>query len=766
MLWHSDTTTQLILKQLYDLIPEDFDYKTYISKNTDLKKKGIDSEQKAKEHYILYGRKEGRIYKLNNQSSNKKSLINSKKILKEYKNFDPKIYKIINPDLTNMTDEQATNHFIECGIKEHRIYKTDYSYDQILKILTKQQDAIKKTNKQLSSIVLINHDSSLTGAPILLRSMYEFIINKQYFQNVYLIDAYPHKLFCKKQNKNWLYHLNDPNILLNILDTINPNLIFSNSLNIYLYHNNMYQKYLYKTIFSFLEYYKHFNNFVSKSIQNSIKNCKIYVPSNSILQEFKSNGFNNLTIFPSYLSDKQYDKTKKYYDIKKSLKNINSNVTIGMCGSICERKNFDLFYFLAENMPEINFIWVGASLPPEKKPLVNLTNIQRTDDPYKYINQMDYFLLTSKEDPCPVVILEALALNKKIITLDKNISYQHPSEYLENYIIIKNHNNDNEVILNKIKNLNLSTDKNNTKKNINYVKNNFLIPSIFDVNKKIKKHTIGLSYYCHKNFKIIDLNYYLNLINQFIIRSDYNPNIVLSICSDRDKQNDITEYFEKFCLIKPIILFRKNIGYDIGGLIEIIKYIYLNKFDENDSLFYLHNKSSTAWREDLHKIMYCDVYEKYDTVVSEKYTISCDLTDNNRIILANHNFMKHISMLPFSFIAGTTFITKIKHLTNLYNNSDYIIQHLTSIDTDDIFWQNNMNDEKQFNKILCNINNCPHTTNMDEDSREIYLKYKCKNYLELFLKYNKRGIPDLQFEHALERYIGYLILNNKKIKTI
>jgi hypothetical protein len=55
---------------------------------------------------------------------------------------------------------------------------------------------------------------------------------------------------------------------------------------------------------------------------------------------------------------------------------------------------------------------------------------------------------------------------------------------------------------------------------------------------------------------------------------------------------------------------------------------------------------------------------------------------------------------------------------------------------------------------------------MDSDSRDIFIKHKCKNYMELFLKFKKRGIPDLQFEHALERYIGYLISNKKNVLTV
>ena len=44
-------------------IPEDFDYNVYLRYNPDLKSSGINSEQAATIHYVLFGRKEQRVYK-------------------------------------------------------------------------------------------------------------------------------------------------------------------------------------------------------------------------------------------------------------------------------------------------------------------------------------------------------------------------------------------------------------------------------------------------------------------------------------------------------------------------------------------------------------------------------------------------------------------------------------------------------------------------------------------------------------------------------
>jgi len=51
--------------KLVSEIPKDFDYQTYLDNYPDLRKNGIDNEEKARQHWLNYGRKEGRNYKKN-----------------------------------------------------------------------------------------------------------------------------------------------------------------------------------------------------------------------------------------------------------------------------------------------------------------------------------------------------------------------------------------------------------------------------------------------------------------------------------------------------------------------------------------------------------------------------------------------------------------------------------------------------------------------------------------------------------------------------
>lgn len=69
MTWQSNKCTRNFVTKYSHIIPKDFDYKTYIEYHPDLQNAGIDNEQKAKEHYLLFGRKENRTYKLTSQPS-------------------------------------------------------------------------------------------------------------------------------------------------------------------------------------------------------------------------------------------------------------------------------------------------------------------------------------------------------------------------------------------------------------------------------------------------------------------------------------------------------------------------------------------------------------------------------------------------------------------------------------------------------------------------------------------------------------------------
>ena len=102
-----------------------------------------------------------------------------------------------------------------------------------------------------------------------------------------------------------------------------------------------------------------------------------------------------------------------------------------MSGFFHLRENPGLLLELAQRLhqthPDAHFLWLGASTGcGAAEYLINRTRelglhhklhwlAARTDDYYDYLNAADGFVLTSLEDPCPLVSIEALALGKPMV---------------------------------------------------------------------------------------------------------------------------------------------------------------------------------------------------------------------------------------------------------------------------------------------------------------------------------------------------------------
>jgi glycosyltransferase involved in cell wall biosynthesis len=100
--------------------------------------------------------------------------------------------------------------------------------------------------------------------------------------------------------------------------------------------------------------------------------------------------------------------------------------SIGMCGVASPRKGSDIFFETAARLPQHDFVWIGNWAPNEapENPvydeflaarLPNFYVSGGVDNPYKFIKRLDLFFLSSREDPNPLVLAEALLLNTPIL---------------------------------------------------------------------------------------------------------------------------------------------------------------------------------------------------------------------------------------------------------------------------------------------------------------------------------------------------------------
>ena len=104
---------------------------------------------------------------------------------------------------------------------------------------------------------------------------------------------------------------------------------------------------------------------------------------------------------------------------------------VAMCGIAEPRKGADIFFDLARRLPQYDFLWIGPWKPADainntpvfgcfrSDSLDNFYVTGPTEHPGAYLRKIDTFVLTSREDPNPLVVAEALLFGKKVVAFSE-----------------------------------------------------------------------------------------------------------------------------------------------------------------------------------------------------------------------------------------------------------------------------------------------------------------------------------------------------------
>lgn len=293
----------------------------------------------------------------------------------------------------------------------------------------------------MKKILIISHDATRTGAPILLLNLvklihcfgeYEvnFLLKKGGdLENEFKKEARTFCLYEQKKGNRFLKKkmIIEDSLFLNQYDCIISNTITNGDILGTIREN--YKGKIITYIHELAMAIKTFttNNNLLKVIENTDLFC---VPSSLVkefiikdLKVFESKTF----ILPYFIQNKKIIVTQTLFKPQQFL--------IGGCGTIDWRKGPDLFLQVAQQLfikyPDISifFKWRGATKGLELERLnyqiekSNLTNKVffdfATDTLDSFYNEIDLFLLTSREDPYPLVVLEAASFAKPSICFDE-----------------------------------------------------------------------------------------------------------------------------------------------------------------------------------------------------------------------------------------------------------------------------------------------------------------------------------------------------------
>ena len=394
--------------------------------------------------------------------------------------FSINAYHNLNIDLPrNWTPTQLVEHFMNVRKIENRLYR--YTND----------------NYSHGIYLLVNHDASLTGAPIYL---YNLALTLQAMGiNVMVLDTYPtsNNTLKDKLNNPVHYYYNSASLLKAYIDKLEPLCLYMNSFSLVMHDYKNFEDHIDNMLFHLHEtadlYIKHFNSNRSGSYLNElferIKNNKILVVSETIKKQYlKQYPYLKIDVAPPYLTEETIQLIDNATSQKNKSTGTNTRLTLGMVGDPSERKGVDIFIQVAKNTPEVDFVWVGGKKLPGINLPCNLKHIKNTPNPYKHYVNFDYTFVTSRSDPCPYIILESFYTETPCIYLPGNITYNHEKYITEKnlYIPLENHGNDPDCIskqLNKmLKDKTLKSKAEQTNVNIlrEYILNEFTHPKQFN----------------------------------------------------------------------------------------------------------------------------------------------------------------------------------------------------------------------------------------------------------------------------------------------
>ena len=173
--------------------------------------------------------------------------------------------------------------------------------------------------------------------------------------------------------------------------------------------------------------------------QNTLKFTNSYI---ACAESVKENLIKNHTIdatkikvLPSLLPESalSFESSKSNIIALKNKYNIPENAfLVGGMGTVDLRKGVDIFLQVAnklEDIKDIYFLWVGGQnteieykifqIDKDRLGLKNVIFQTSLHNPLDYIDAFDVFFVSSREDPYPLVVLEAAMLAKPIICFDK-----------------------------------------------------------------------------------------------------------------------------------------------------------------------------------------------------------------------------------------------------------------------------------------------------------------------------------------------------------
>ncbi|MFZ5802464.1 MAG: glycosyltransferase [Candidatus Omnitrophota bacterium] len=359
------------------------------------------------------------------------------------KNFDGDTYLSAYTDLLKngiSTEREAFLHWCSHGQREGRTYFSKAAGRKYRSLLSKN---VLRASRKRKRILIINHEESRTGAPIMLfkigmalKNSYDLTVfslakgsmsyefNKEFPDRIYLEALTSMKEEGETREEG----------LKRILAKMEPDLVYSNTADTIAFARIAREMGI-PTLLHIHELLDRerlslWNLFDPDEVQGA---ADIFVACSAPVRERLMRDFavdpSRIELIHSFIA---HDEVRAKAEKEKNGWNARigaggRRVVMGMGNLSTDfqnyRKGFDLFCEVYKKVREhgrYQFVWIGVYNPEffsasaaEVVPEILMTG--ELENPFPVLKKADYFLLTSRIDPFPLVCLEAMALGKPVL---------------------------------------------------------------------------------------------------------------------------------------------------------------------------------------------------------------------------------------------------------------------------------------------------------------------------------------------------------------
>ena len=453
---------------------EEFNIDDYLALNQDLPQNSTEFDSVF--HYVRYGKKEGRIFKLSkvnielpNEISTEDEVVldtlprsEDENIIIESGLFDIDFYIGSYPDI-KASDIDPLHHYCNYGWLENRNPNESFSTNYYRKkypdidqaginpfahwikhgrnegrlINRVEVNAELKESKNYPSLIFISHEASQTGAPAVLLTLMKWIKENTNINFSIIVGAQGvwNKRFEEIAPTFYMdgYHSQDLDRELKYFCGNNVQSIYINTIASALYAEKL--EYLQAEFITHVHEMENVFNIFEPHVEVLKRICKKYISVSPGSTLAINKRFSDEEVELNYL--------KPFIDKKEIcspllLKPTSSKVIFG-CGAVEKRKGFDLFCEVALQLKnsgrkDFEMYWIGSDNAKDLKAddIISaydvadvVTFLGPKSYPRDYFIWGDIFLLTSREDPYPLVCLEAAECLLPVVCFDEQAGGMH-----------------------------------------------------------------------------------------------------------------------------------------------------------------------------------------------------------------------------------------------------------------------------------------------------------------------------------------------------